>query len=75
MGRADMAKGDSGRIVIEIDPDLKRRLHSALALKSQSLKDWFVAAANTYLKKQMNDDAPKSKGAKTMPRPKHGKLS
>ena len=44
-----MAKGESGRIVIEVSPDLKRALYSALAIKSQTLKDWFIEAANHYL--------------------------
>ena len=70
-----MAKGDSGRIVIEIDPGLKRRLHSTLALKSQSLKDWFVDAANAYLKRQANAAAPKGRSTKATPGPKHGKPS
>lgn len=44
-----MAKGNSGRLVIEIDPDLKRRLYSALAFENSTLKDWFISAAKQYL--------------------------
>jgi hypothetical protein len=47
-----MAIGDSGRVVLEIDPLLKRRLYSALALEHQSLKDWFIAKAEEYLQAQ-----------------------
>jgi hypothetical protein len=35
-------KGESGRIVIEIDPDLKRQLYIALAMKNVTLKQWFI---------------------------------
>lgn len=45
-----MAIGDSGRVVLEIDPQLKRRLYSALMLEKKSLKNWFVAAAEQFLK-------------------------
>jgi hypothetical protein len=40
-----MARGESGRIVIEIEPEIKRRLYSALALDGSTLKDWFVRTA------------------------------
>lgn len=44
-----MAKGQSGRVVIELDPSLKRTLHSALAANGVTLKDWFIDQANSYL--------------------------
>lgn len=47
-----MAKGDSGRIVIEVDPHLKRRLYSALASDGSTLKAWFVDAAGAYLEER-----------------------
>lgn len=43
-----MARGESGRIVIEVDPSLKRELYSALALSGSTLKDWFVRNAEVY---------------------------
>lgn len=45
-----MTKSDSGRVVIEIEPDLKRRLYSTLAMDSSTLKDWFIQCAETYVK-------------------------
>ena len=42
-------KTGSGRIVIEVDPDLKRDLYSVLALEDMTLKDWFTAQANRYI--------------------------
>ncbi len=44
-----MAVGTSGRIVIDIDPELKRRLHTALMEEGKSLKDWFLERCADYL--------------------------
>jgi hypothetical protein len=44
-----MPKGQSGRVVVEVDPDLKRRLYSALAIENSTLKDWFIDAARQYV--------------------------
>lgn len=44
-----MARGSSGRIVIEIDPSLKTDLYIALARESLTLRAWFVERAKTYL--------------------------
>jgi hypothetical protein len=43
-----MARGPSGRLVIDIDPLLKRNLHSALAADGTSLKDWFLKHVLDY---------------------------
>ncbi len=44
-----MAVGSSGRIVIDVEPDLKRALHRALKQNGSSLKDWFIEQAEAYL--------------------------
>lgn len=44
-----MAKGDSGRIVVELDPSVKRRLYSALALENKTLKDWMIERIERYI--------------------------
>jgi hypothetical protein len=45
-----MAVGPSGRVVIEIDPDLKRELHEALRADNYpSMRDWFLQQAEVYL--------------------------
>lgn len=44
-----MSIGSSGRIVIEVDPDLKRQLYSVLVQDGMSLKSWFLNEANLYL--------------------------
>lgn len=45
-----MAKGISGRIVIEVDPGLKEQLYSALDKEGLNLKQWFLLNANQFLK-------------------------
>ncbi len=46
-----VARGRSGRIVLEVDPALKRELYVALTAEDATLKDWFVEQARTYLGK------------------------
>jgi hypothetical protein len=41
-------RGASGRIVIEIEPELKRELYAALSLSGSTLKDWFLQCAQQY---------------------------
>lgn len=44
-----MSIGTSGRIVIEVEPDMKKQLYAQLATDGLSLKEWFVRNAATYL--------------------------
>ena len=44
-----MAKGSSGRIVIEIEPALKRELYVELARHELTLKAWFVSEATRFV--------------------------
>lgn len=37
-----MAVGQSGRIVIEVDPELKKELYLALSCRGLPLKSWFL---------------------------------
>jgi hypothetical protein len=62
-----MSVGPSGRIVVEVEPELKRELHSALVKDGQTLKDWFVKRAEEYVREgqQLNffDNLPPAKQA------------
>ena len=42
----------SGRLVVDIDPELKLALHAALAAEGLSLKDWVVKRANDYIEER-----------------------
>lgn len=44
-----MSIGNSGRIVLEVDPDMKRRLYAALAGNGLTLKAWFIQEASAYI--------------------------
>jgi len=44
-----MARGKSGRIVIEIDPSLKSDLYEALQEEGLTLKEWFLKHTESYL--------------------------
>ncbi len=44
-----MSIGSSGRIVIEVEPEVKRDLYSALAREGMTLKGWFLREARTYV--------------------------
>jgi|CXWL01.1.fsa_nt_gi hypothetical protein len=45
-----MSIGASGRVVIEVDPELKKALHAALMRDGLTLKDWFIQSAESYLR-------------------------
>ena len=45
-----MARGDSGRIVLEVDVDLKNSMYARLEEDNLKLKAWFVERAKEYLK-------------------------
>ena len=62
-----MARGESGRIVLEIDPELKRQLYSALARENMTLKDWFIALAVQHVDTQQQPSLFSSLAEKTRP--------
>src|SRR2546430_2395125 len=45
-----VAVGDSGRIVLEIDPAEKQSLYAALGRDGITLKDWFLRQVGGYLR-------------------------
>ena len=44
-----MAKGPSGRIVIEVEPALKHELYVELTRRNLTLKAWFVGEATRFV--------------------------
>lgn len=59
-----MSKGDSGRLVIEVDPAFKRRLYSALSIEGSTLKDWFISAAGSYIDEHEQPSLPELENKK-----------
>jgi hypothetical protein len=53
-----MPVGESGRIVIEIDPELKQELYGALTAEGLNLKQWFLGNAKRYLNQQIQPTLP-----------------
>jgi len=49
-----MSIGSSGRVVIEVEPELKRELHLALRKDGTNLKAWFIESAETFLAEKSN---------------------
>jgi len=63
-----MPRGASGRVVVEIDPHLKRQLYSRLAAEGTTLKHWFLEAAERFL--MQGDKMPRSKTIPTAAKPR-----
>jgi len=53
-----MAKGSSGRIVIEIDPELKQELYHALGEDGINMKRWFLGNVGQYLDERAQPSFP-----------------
>ena len=53
-----MSIGNSGRIVIEIEPELKKELHSLLRLEGTNLKSWFLENVEQLLSEKGQQSLP-----------------
>ncbi len=49
-----MAIGKSNRIVIDLDPEIKKELYSILIKQGRSLKEWFENEAQKFIVKNKN---------------------
>jgi hypothetical protein len=47
-----MARGKSGRIVLEVDPSEKNALYDALKKEGLTLKEWFLRQSDLFLRQQ-----------------------
>lgn len=54
----DMARGPSGRLVVDVDPEFKRQLHSALAAEGLSFKDWVLRQSRAFLAEHKQPSLP-----------------
>jgi len=53
-----MPKAKSGRIVVVLDPALKRRLYSVLAMDNFTLKEWVIRSAERYIEEKSEPSLP-----------------
>lgn len=60
-----MPRGESGRIVLEIDLETKQALYERLDYEGITLKDWFLVRANDYLRSSQEFPLFKEQGNKT----------
>lgn len=44
-----MGMGPSGRIVVELEPELKRRLYAELSIAGLTFKNWLIDQAESYI--------------------------
>lgn len=51
-----MARGKSGRIVLEIDPILKKNLYLALGKNEQTLREWFISEVEKFISNQQQPE-------------------
>ena len=61
-----MARGKSGRVVLEINPELKRRLYATLENNQQTMKEWFIRKAEEFVYREKQPslfDTPKDNTA------------
>ncbi len=54
-----MAQGNSGRIVIDIDPQLKSQIYEALHQRGSNMREWFLTSAS----RELLDELPTSSAA------------
>lgn len=47
-----VSRGTSGRVVIEIEPALKRELYAELIRDGRTLKQWFIERAEEFVREQ-----------------------
>lgn len=59
-----MSIGKSGRIVIEVEPDIKQELYEVLGKEGKSLKAWFLENAQSFLSEKGQGSLVLSQGIK-----------
>lgn len=70
-----VARGPSGRFVIDLEPETKRSLHAALVQDQLTLKEWFRIRVNAYLAERLQPHLPglASSPEASSAKPKSGK--
>ena len=68
-----MAVGSSGKVLVEVAPDLKKELYVALRRDGLTMKDWFLQNARAYLASQRQPELVFSPPANPTADPSDGK--
>ncbi len=50
-----MAQGSSGRVVIDIDPELKREIYQHLRSRGSNMREWFLSMIQQEFTPASND--------------------
>lgn len=53
-----MARGSSGRLVVDLDPGLKREFHAALAADGTTFKEWVLTRVSAYFEDRQQPRLP-----------------
>jgi hypothetical protein len=64
-----MARGPSGRIVVEVDPAVKARLYEVLAKDEFTFKDWLLRQIEGYVEEATQPRLFQPPGSRTSGRP------
>lgn len=62
-----MPRSDSGRVVIDLDPEFKKELYSALREDDCNLKTWFIEKASDYVEEKKQPSLFVSRSAAAQP--------
>ncbi len=53
-----MARGNSGRLIVDVDPHYKQAFHAALAADGLTYKEWVLERIETYLEERHQPSLP-----------------
>ena len=51
-----MSIGSSGRVVIEIEPELKQQIYASLKARGLTLKEWFLLQSEELVKNKNKEN-------------------
>jgi len=57
-----VARGKSGRVVVDVDPALKARMYVALAQHDLTMRDWFMQRAQELVGTRKKSASPRGRG-------------
>jgi hypothetical protein len=58
-----VARGKSGRVVVDVDPAMKARMYVVLAEQGLTMRDWFVQRAQAFVERPKESETTGSSDA------------